>query len=119
MGNNKDIMALIRTVCCVGIFLVILISAIITVPKLTSTVDRITESYDEVEAAITNIDEMTKTLEVEVPKIVKQVESTMSSIEEGLDTALTSIEAVDFVKLNQAISDLAGLIRPLASFFGV
>ena len=118
MEKKKDVLAIVRTICCIGVFLVVLICAVITVPKINRTVDKIEADYEQISDTVAGISRITKVLEKEIPTLVDNVQDTMDNIEVGLTDALKSINSVDIDTLNEAIGDLAAIIAPLASLFG-
>ena len=110
----------VMAVSCVGIFVIVLISALILVPKAVNTMDRISQiqlnlDQESMEKLTTDIDELIVTLNEEVQQMTDQ----LSQVDvENLNTAIKNlsdtVEKMDIEELNRAITNLSDIIEPLA-----
>lgn len=105
---------------CVGVFVIVLISAMILVPKTMNMMDMISKiqlelDQESMEKLTTDIDELIVTLNEEVQQMTDQ----LSQVDvENLNTAIknlsTAVEKMDVEQLNRAITNLSDIIEPLA-----
>ena len=116
---------MISACACSGIFLVLLIAALILVPKASRSlnlfdgaVDDLHQAVDEARETIKGIDTLTDTAQKSLTKTSKFVENANQVITdnaEGITEVIDNFNSVDFAKLNQAIEDLSSVIEPLAN----
>ena len=97
----------------VATFLVVLVTAIILVPKVSQTLEHINSVAQKAEAEIENVDGMVTEMTAASQNLNKLVDDNA----EGLTDAVTSMSNVDFEGLNKAIEDLQATVGPMASFF--
>ncbi len=94
------------TVLVFGIFLVILIAALVLVPRLVRAAD----------AAQTVLTEIDTTLgEGKAEQMLEDLHTLVESSSAGVETATEKLEAIDIDSLNGAIGDLATVVEPLAN----
>ncbi|WP_026651727.1 hypothetical protein [Butyrivibrio proteoclasticus] len=96
-----------------GIFLVILVAALLIVPRAIRTINQVNQLATDATNSVAKIDEMTES-------ITTASENLNGFIDENAETltkATKSISEIDFEGLNQAISDLQETVGPMASFF--
>ncbi|MBR4982435.1 MAG: hypothetical protein IKY94_07740 [Lachnospiraceae bacterium] len=97
-----------------GIFLVLLISVSVLVPKLVVTLDN-------ANVALEQISYMAEQIVFTAEKVDEVLGSAKILVEEsgeGITQALENMNSIDFEKLNQSIDDFNKVISPLSSFFG-
>lgn len=118
--KKQSQMLRIIAAACVGVFVIVLISAMILVPKTMNMMDMISKiqlelDQESMEKLTTDIDELIVTLNEEVQQMTDQ----LSQVDvENLNTAIknlsTAVEKMDIEQLNRAITNLSDIIEPLA-----
>lgn len=93
----------IRVACSAGMLAVVLVSALLLVPRLM-------HMFAEVDSAVEQI--------VEVREELDSAMEEMASGMEALKTAASGMEELDFGTLNEAIADLGAVVEPLGRLFG-
>ena len=94
-----------------GVLLVVL--AFILVPRALELSARL-------EAVAGNLENITAELdEADLKGMVENVDSLAQSSQQGLQEALSKLNAIDFDTLNRAIKNLADAVEPLAKFFNL
>lgn len=95
-----------------GIFLIVLLSAVMLVPKAAATLDKADET-------LSKLDEVTEGLsQADLPGLIKHMDELLAESGEGLQEALEKVNSMDIETLNDAIGDLQAIVEPLARFFG-
>ena len=89
-----------------GIFLMLLVTVAVLVPKVTATLDN----------ANTALEQIVSTAE-QVNEVFGSVETLVEDSSAGVTQALENMNSIDFEGLNQSISDLGKVVSPLSSFF--
>ena len=97
-----------------GIFLILLVSVGVLVPKLTTTLDNANVALEQ----ISYMAEQIVTTAEQVDDVFDSVETLVGESSEGVTQALENMNSIDFNKLNQSIDDFNKVISPLSSFFG-
>ncbi len=96
-----------------GIFVVVLISALVMVPKVTMTLSNIdTVSYQVMES-IEDIDAMV----AEMTEASTGLNKLVSDNADTVTGAVSDLAGIDFEGLNTAIKDLQDTVAPFAAFF--
>lgn len=96
-----------------------LIVLVVAIYACSVIIPKVSQLYDDMEAVAGNVNEITRELsEAELGQLVSDVDHLVTSSEQSVQEALDQINSIDIETLNQAITDLANLIRPLARFFG-
>lgn len=93
----------IRVCCSIGMLVIVLVSAVILVPRLMHT-------FAEVDSAVAQIGDMREELDSAMEE--------MASGMEALKTAASGMDELDFGTLNEAIADLGAVVEPLSRLFG-
>ena len=106
MDKTKDILAWIRTISIVGVFVIMLVCALKIVPKVETVAARADQTFNEVDSAMTELKKTADLLETEIPNMSSSVQTTMKNVEKDLTCALESFSSIDFNDLNDAIGDL-------------
>ena len=107
---------------CIGVFLIVLVSAVILVPKAVNTMDRISEiqlelDQDSLNQLIKDVNELIVTLNQEVQELTgKLSEMDMKTLNEAIKNLSDAAEKMDFDELNRAITNLSDVVEPLAKF---
>lgn len=74
----------------------------------------------QTEAVLTNLETIsTQLAQSDLSAMVKNVDTLVTTTQQGVDQAMTNLNAIDFVTLNETIQDLADVVEPLANFFNV
>ena len=110
--KRQGFLTLIRTAAVVGMFAVLLIAALMVLPRLNSALDAL-EGTAEVITALE--------LEPMVESVTELATAGTEGITDALDDvtrALAKIEQLDIDGLNQSIEDLGTVVGPLAKLFG-
>ena len=97
-----------------GIFLILLVSVGVLVPKLTTTLDNANVALEQ----ISYMAEQIVTTAEQVDDVFDSVETLVGESSEGVTQALENMNSIDFNKLNQSIDDFNKVISPLSGFFG-
>lgn len=96
-----------------GIFVVILIAALIVVPMAVKTINKVNTLADSAGQTITKID----TMSTSITEASDNINTLVDGNAETLTKATKSLSEIDFEGLNQAISDLKDTVGPMAKFF--
>ncbi|WP_029320452.1 hypothetical protein [Butyrivibrio sp. AE3004] len=109
----------ISALCLIGIFCVVLISAINIVPKAQTTINEIylaaqssREMVSDAQKTMEKVNEMTASLTDTSDKMNELLVENSGTITESLD----KMSKVDFDGLNAAIQDLQDAVGPFAKF---
>lgn len=97
----------------VGIFLVLVISFFVLVPKVTGVLTEVTTTLEDANTAIAGITDMSETLKTMGINMNQFITDNANSASE----VMTSIDNIDFEGLNKGIQDLSDVVEPLANFF--
>ena len=89
-----------------GIFLMLLVSLAVLVPKVTNTLNNANVALEQIVYTARQVDE-----------VFASVETLVEDSSEGVTQALENMNSIDFEGLNQSISDLGKVVSPLSSFF--
>ena len=74
----------------------------------------------QTQAVLTNLESISGQLaHTDLSSMVKNVDTLVTTTQEGVDQAMANLNAIDFVTLNETIRDLADVVEPLANFFNV
>ena len=74
----------------------------------------------QTEAVLTNLETIsTQLAQSDLSAMVKNMDTLVTTTQQGVDQAMTNLNAIDFVTLNETIQDLADVVEPLANFFNV
>ena len=111
-AKKQYFMSQITALCSVIVLVVVLCTAAFLIP-------RVSRVFDDMETVMSNVTAITEELaEADLGQMVEDIDHLVTSSDQSVQEALKQINSVDIEKLNQAINDLANLIRPLAKFFG-
>ena len=97
-----------------GIFLVLLISVAVLVPKLIVTLDNANVALEQISYMA---EQIVSTAE-QVDEVLGGVKTLVEESSEGVTQALENMNSIDFKKLNKSIDDFNKVISPLSGFFG-
>ena len=89
-----------------GIFIVLLITVILLLPKVMETLSGANKAIAQISETM-----------VEVDEVFESVKTLIEESEQGLSLAIDSMNSIDFEGLNQSITDLGNVVSPLANFF--
>ena len=104
-------MAKISAIANAAVFVVVLLCAVILVPRLLNTMN-------QVDAIMTELEVVTSELAEGLPPMMEDLSTLVNSSEAGITDAIEKMNAIDIETLNEAIGDLQAVIEPLARFFG-
>ena len=103
----------ISALAVVATFLVVLVTALVLVPRITETLGHINKVATDAESAIANVDTMVS----EMTDASKNLNRLVGDNSEALTEAVTNMSNIDFDGLNTAIKDLQDTVGPMANFF--
>ncbi len=110
------VFSLIGAVCC-ALVLVLVLSLLPQVQEFTLQMQ---ELGTQAETVLTNLEAVSAELkDAGLAEMVDNVDSLVTSSQEGLEQALEKINTMDIDTLNAAIKNLSAVIDPLAKFFKV
>ena len=89
-----------------GIFLMLLISVTILVPRVMTTLDNANVALEQISHTAEQMD-----------GVLSSVETLIEDSSEGITQALDNMNSIDFEKLNKSIDDLNSVVSPLSNFF--
>jgi len=104
-------MAKISAAANVGMLIVVILCAVVLVPRFLHTMNQVDEVMVDLEVVVS---ELAQTL----PTMMEELSVLVNSSEIGIAQAIEKMNAIDIETLNNAISDLQTVIEPLARFFG-
>ena len=113
-ARMQCVFSVVAALCCVAL----LITFIAVVPRLQT-------AAQQAEVVLSNLEKVTSELsEVELTGMVEHMDQLVSNVDglvttsqEGVESTMEKISAIDFETLNKAIEDLADVIEPIANFF--
>lgn len=91
----------------VGIFLILLVSVSVLIPKVVSTLDTANVALEQISYTAKQLDD-----------VLVDAETLMEDSSDGISKALENMNSINFEKLNQSIDDFNSVVSPLSSFFG-
>lgn len=107
--------AVLAAVCCCAMLLAVLS----LVPQVQQIAEQIQALGIQAQTVLTNLEAVTSELsEADLGSMVSNVDTLVTDSQEGVKQALDKINELDIASLNQAISDLSAVVKPLADFFG-
>ncbi len=105
-------------VCC----LLLLLTVAKIVPDIKALSNEISGIAVQAESVLTNLETVTQELAAaDLAGVVTDVDTLVNTSQQGMEGALEKLNALDIETLNQAIQDLADVVKPLANmvnFFG-
>ncbi len=117
----------VAAVCCLAVLVVVLT----LLPRLQGMTDQmqtvltnVEQVSDQIAAAdvegvMQNLEAVTQQMaQADLGGIAEDVSKLVQTSQTGLEDAMEKLNAIDLETLNQAIEDLAAVVRPLANFFG-
>ena len=105
LAHKKLFWTRLGAVACVGIFIVILASALFLVPKA--------------DAVLTEITTVTKEIsDIDWPALAANIDKLATSGQESMSAATKALSELDIKALNSAMLDLQTAVAPLARLFG-
>ncbi len=124
-SRKQLLLTRISAVALAAIFSVVLICAALVVPKtvrVLNDVSAVSDRLDDIELE-EMLDDVNRLLETlgpvadELEPLMDNVNDTVLEAQRDMEAALKAIEAIDIETLNEAISDLAAVVEPLARLF--
>ena len=119
--------SLIAAVCCI----VILVVVLRLLPQVKNTVQQVDAVLTNVEdvsrqladadvaGVMENLEKVTDALaEADLGRVADNVGELVETSQTGVEEALNKLNKIDLETLNDAITDLAAVVEPLARFFG-
>lgn len=116
-ARGQFIMTAICALCCV-IILVVVLSMVPQLRQVLDLVPQMQEVLDHANASLTNLEEITDELaQVDLAGMVNKLSRLALTTEASIRQTLEKLQQLDFDVLNEAIHDLASVVKPLADFF--
>ena len=103
-SRAQCLFSIIAAVCCVFVLLVILELA----PEVLSLARQADVVMDNLETVTTELTQL------DLENMVKNIDSLVTSSQEGVKAATDKLDQIDFDTLNDAIADLSDVVEPLA-----
>lgn len=97
-----------------GIFVVVAIAAIVVLPQVKSTVNKVNALADRAETTIDDAEAMIES----VTETSNNANEIIINNSENFADSIENLSNLDFDGLNQAISDLQDAVGPFAKLFG-
>jgi len=105
-----------RLLCVLGVLAVI--CCIITAVMIFNVLPQFTALMSQMETVLGNLEQTTTQLAaLDLERMVTDVDALVVTGEESLKQTMEKLNAIDFETLNQAVKDLAAVVKPLADFF--
>lgn len=130
MENNREILELLerieksnrqqvrtgRILCVFG--LIAVVCCIVTAVMIFNVLPQFTALMSQMETVLGNLEQTTTQLAaMDLGRMVADVDALVVTGEESLKQTMEKLNAIDFETLNQAVSDLGAVVKPLADFF--
>lgn len=101
-----------------GLFLVILVVALILVPQATSVMSHAAATLEEADVAVSELNKTAHQLsQIDFEGLVDETRVLITQSSEGINEAIGKLDDIDIDGLNKAIGDLGSVVSPLAGFF--
>ncbi|MBQ2755210.1 MAG: hypothetical protein IJF27_00880 [Oscillospiraceae bacterium] len=104
------------------ILVVAIIAAVILIPKAVHMMDSVTAISEQLQtldlSAITEMAAEFQSIASKLAPTLDTINSAVTDAQADLTAAFEKLNSIDLKKLNDAISDLSAIIRPLANLFG-
>ena len=138
MNDNAEVLELLRRIdrsgrqrtVCMWILCILALVAVIfcgllisqvrqIIPQLNDVLVQMGEVMTQMEDALGNISEVAEALsDLDLETMVSDVGDLVKNGQDSLALIMTKLNTLSFDTLNEAIEDLASIIKPLAKFFG-
>ncbi|MEG2595938.1 MAG: hypothetical protein RR989_05605 [Ruthenibacterium sp.] len=105
LAHKKLLWARLGALACVGIFVVILVSAFVLIPKIDTALTEITAVTHEI-------------LAIDWATLAANIDKLATTGQESMTAATKALAELDIAALNGAIRDLQTAVAPLARLFG-
>ena len=105
-------MTVIMASACVGVLILAVLCVIVLLPRVNTIMNDLEVSMTGVKTAAGQLENM------DLEKLFADLDSLVSSSEESMSQAMEKLDAIDMDTLNEAIQDLANIVRPLSRLFG-
>lgn len=89
-----------------GIFIMILITVLVLVPKATETLQNANVALEQISYTAQQMD-----------TVFESAQTLVEDSSEGVTMAIEAMNSIDFEGLNQSIEDLGKVVSPLSNFF--
>lgn len=103
--GRKSVISLIIACVCV---VILLVSVILVVPKLSSALSSANQIINEIEGSVDAMN-----------SVVKQADKVMTENADTVNSVLTKINEIDFDSLNNSIASLSDILEPIANTFNI
>ena len=108
--------SLIAALCCAGVLYLIWS----LMPQITLIGEQAEVTLANLQTTLTNLEMITEELaEADLGSMVDNVDSLVTSSQNGVEQAMKKLNSIDFDTLNKAIKNLSDVVEPLAKFFNV
>ncbi len=101
---------LVMAICAVGVLVVVIIAAVILVPKMLQTLA-------DIDAAMENLNAMLRSFESTMEGLAGLTDELGPGLQ-SIEEVTAGLQNIDFSEMNQAIRDLSSVVAPLAKLFG-
>jgi predicted PurR-regulated permease PerM len=110
------IFALISAICCVCVFGLVYT----LLPQITEIIPQINTVASQMQTVLSDLEQATRQLSVmDFTGMVENVETLVTTAQEGLEETMGKLNSIDFQTLNKAIEDLSKVVEPMSKLMKV
>ena len=123
--TNRQQVKLTRLVCVFTLVAAILCGCSLALvckvlPEITQILPQISTVASQMQAILSDLEQTTRQLSgMDFTSMVENVETLVSTAQDGLEQTMGKLNAIDFKTLNKAIEDLAKVVEPLSKLMNV
>lgn len=112
------IFALVTALCCIVTFATIggILPQITEVlPQITGVLPQINSVIAQMQTVLSNLEQTTAQLaQLDLGSMIADVDTLVATGQQSLEQTMEKLNSIDIAALNQAITDLAAVVEPLA-----
>ncbi len=117
--QKQNRMMKILMICMAGIMAIMLLSAVILVPKTVRILGEADAAMKNVQVAVENLAEVSEALaEADLSGMIEDTRALVNESSIGITEAIGKLNQIEFGTLNKAISDFQAVVEPMARLFG-
>lgn len=117
--KKQNRMMKILMICMAGIMAIMLLSAVILVPKTVRILGEADAAMKNVQVAVENLAEVSEALaEADLSGMIEDTRALVNESSIGIAEAIGKLNQIEFGTLNKAISDFQAVVEPMARLFG-
>lgn len=117
--KKQNRMMKILMICMAGIMAIMLLSAVILVPKTVRILGEADAAMKNVQVAVENLAEVSEALaEADLSGMIEDTRALVNESSIGITEAIGKLNQIEFGTLNKAIGDFQAVVEPMARLFG-